>query len=67
MLMMMDPDSLAQTYWHLHIQDRTAWTQEIDLRPSNAAFLYQLYVCGNKKKLKKKKIQLGLTQSYGGH
>ncbi|PKI36498.1 hypothetical protein CRG98_043107 [Punica granatum] len=30
----MDPDSLAQTYWHLHIQDRTAWTQEIDLRPS---------------------------------
>lgn len=40
MLMMMDPDSLAQTYWHLHIQDRTAWTLEIDLRPSNAAFLY---------------------------
>ncbi|KAJ6930088.1 hypothetical protein NC652_013824 [Populus alba x Populus x berolinensis] len=32
--MMMDPDSLAQTYWHLHVQDRTAWTQEIDLRPS---------------------------------
>ncbi|KAJ6413043.1 hypothetical protein OIU84_005953 [Salix udensis] len=32
--MTMDPDSLAQTYWHLHAQDRTAWTQEIDLRPS---------------------------------
>ncbi|KAF9682359.1 hypothetical protein SADUNF_Sadunf05G0100800 [Salix dunnii] len=32
--MTMDPDSLAQTYWHLHVQDRTAWTQEIDLRPS---------------------------------
>ncbi|KAG6595047.1 uncharacterized protein LOC111463140 [Cucurbita moschata] len=31
----MDPDALAQTYWHLHVQDRTAWTQEIDLRPSN--------------------------------
>ncbi|GFY93831.1 NAD(P)-binding Rossmann-fold superfamily protein [Actinidia rufa] len=30
----MDPDALAQTYWHLHTQDRTAWTQEIDLRPS---------------------------------
>ncbi|XP_011039201.1 PREDICTED: inactive hydroxysteroid dehydrogenase-like protein 1 isoform X2 [Populus euphratica] len=34
--MMMDPDSLAQTYWHLHVQGRTAWTQEIDLRPSNS-------------------------------
>lgn len=30
----MDPDAVAQTYWHLHIQDRSAWTQEIDLRPS---------------------------------
>ncbi|KAK4760896.1 hypothetical protein SAY87_005789 [Trapa incisa] len=30
---LMDPDALAQTYWHLHVQDRTAWTQEIDLRP----------------------------------
>ncbi|CAM8921893.1 unnamed protein product [Rhodiola kirilowii] len=30
----MDPDALAQTYWHLHIQDRNGWTQEIDLRPS---------------------------------
>lgn len=31
---LMDPDSLAQTYWHLHLQDRSAWTQEIDLRSS---------------------------------
>ncbi|KAL6224784.1 hypothetical protein ACLB2K_003639 [Fragaria x ananassa] len=30
----LDPDAVAQTYWHLHIQDRSAWTQEIDLRPS---------------------------------
>ncbi|KAL2552004.1 NAD(P)-binding Rossmann-fold superfamily protein [Forsythia ovata] len=30
----MDPDGVAQTYWNLHIQDRSAWTQEIDLRPS---------------------------------
>ncbi|KAI4330301.1 hypothetical protein MLD38_028600 [Melastoma candidum] len=30
----MDPDVVAQTYWHLHIQDRAAWTHEIDLRPS---------------------------------
>uniref|UniRef100_A0A5B6ZM46 Putative NAD(P)-binding Rossmann-fold superfamily protein n=1 Tax=Davidia involucrata TaxID=16924 RepID=A0A5B6ZM46_DAVIN len=35
----MDPDALAQTYWYLHIQDRTAWTQEIDLRPSNSIFI----------------------------
>ncbi|EEF39997.1 very-long-chain 3-oxoacyl-CoA reductase [Ricinus communis] len=33
---LMDPDSLALTYWHLHVQDRFAWTQEIDLRPSNS-------------------------------
>ena len=31
---LVDPDALAQTYWHLHTQDRSAWTQEIDLRPS---------------------------------
>ncbi|XP_074294018.1 uncharacterized protein LOC141621331 [Silene latifolia] len=31
---LMDPDALAQTYWHLHLQDRSAWTQEIDLHPS---------------------------------
>ncbi|KAL8044440.1 hypothetical protein ABFX02_08G046900 [Erythranthe guttata] len=29
----MDPDVLAQTYWQLHVQDRSTWTQEIDLRP----------------------------------
>ncbi|XP_031275626.1 uncharacterized protein LOC116134098 isoform X1 [Pistacia vera] len=37
-MMTMDPDSLAQTYWHLHVQERTAWTQEMDLRPSNPGF-----------------------------
>ncbi|KAF9603948.1 hypothetical protein IFM89_039287 [Coptis chinensis] len=35
----MDPDALAQTYWYLHVQDRTAWTQEIDLRSSNQRYL----------------------------
>ncbi|XP_073047337.1 uncharacterized protein [Primulina eburnea] len=30
----MDPDAVAQTYWQLHAQDRCAWTQEIDLRPT---------------------------------
>ncbi|POO02760.1 Short-chain dehydrogenase/reductase [Trema orientale] len=34
----MDPDAVAQTYWHLHVQDRTTWTQEIDLRPSSTRF-----------------------------
>ncbi|KAL0377739.1 UNVERIFIED_CONTAM: hypothetical protein Sradi_3079400 [Sesamum radiatum] len=29
----MDPDVLAQTYWQLHVQDRSTWTQEMDLRP----------------------------------
>ncbi|KAK8687251.1 hypothetical protein V6N13_086077 [Hibiscus sabdariffa] len=37
-MMMMDPDALAQTYWHLHVQDRSGWTQEIDLRPSITRF-----------------------------
>ncbi|OMO56734.1 Short-chain dehydrogenase/reductase SDR [Corchorus capsularis] len=39
-VMVMDPDALAQTYWHLHVQDQTAWTQEIDLRPSITRFYY---------------------------
>ncbi|KAL5714244.1 hypothetical protein ACHQM5_016232 [Ranunculus cassubicifolius] len=34
----MDPDALAQTYWHLHVQDRSAWTQEIDIRSSNQRY-----------------------------
>ncbi|XP_047319066.1 estradiol 17-beta-dehydrogenase 1-like [Impatiens glandulifera] len=32
----MDPDGLAKIYWQLHTQERTAWTQEIDLRPANS-------------------------------
>ncbi|KAK9807199.1 hypothetical protein WJX73_007458 [Symbiochloris irregularis] len=27
------PDAIAETYWHLHQQHRSAWTQELDLRP----------------------------------
>ncbi|VFQ70376.1 unnamed protein product [Cuscuta campestris] len=34
----MDPDELARTYWHLHVQDRSAWTQEIDLRSFRSTF-----------------------------
>ncbi|WOK96215.1 hypothetical protein Cni_G04922 [Canna indica] len=33
---LMDPDALAQTYWHIHVQDKGAWTQEIDLRSSSS-------------------------------
>ncbi|KAG4930799.1 hypothetical protein AAZX31_17G168600 [Glycine max] len=34
----MDPDALAQTFWHLHVQDRNAWTLEMDLRSPSARF-----------------------------
>ena len=27
------PDAIAETYWQTHIQHRSAWTHEIDLRP----------------------------------
>lgn len=29
----LDSDAIADTYWMLHSQGRSAWTQEIDLRP----------------------------------
>ena len=32
------PDAIAETYWQLHAQDRTAWTLESDLRPSVESF-----------------------------
>lgn len=28
-----DPESIAETYWQLHRQPRDAWTHELDLRP----------------------------------
>jgi NAD(P)-dependent dehydrogenase (short-subunit alcohol dehydrogenase family) len=31
-------DAIAETYWHLHRQPRSAWAQEIDLRPFKEAF-----------------------------
>jgi NAD(P)-dependent dehydrogenase (short-subunit alcohol dehydrogenase family) len=31
---LMDPASIAETYWQLHLQPRDAWTHELDLRPS---------------------------------
>lgn len=31
-------DAIAETYWHLHRQPRSAWAQEIDLRPFKETF-----------------------------
>jgi len=31
-------DAIAETYWHLHRQPRSAWAQEIDLRPFKESF-----------------------------
>jgi NAD(P)-dependent dehydrogenase (short-subunit alcohol dehydrogenase family) len=29
----LDPDAIAESYWQLHCQPRSAWTHELDLRP----------------------------------
>lgn len=34
----LSPDSIADTYFQLHCQDRTTWTLELDLRPSIERF-----------------------------
>jgi NAD(P)-dependent dehydrogenase (short-subunit alcohol dehydrogenase family) len=34
----LSPDAIAETYWQLHRQDPSAWTQELDLRPSTEKF-----------------------------
>ena len=31
-------EAIAQTYWTLHCQDSSAWTHELDLRPSKEPF-----------------------------
>ncbi len=33
-----DPESIAEAYWQLHLQKRNAWTHELDLRPWMEAF-----------------------------
>jgi NAD(P)-dependent dehydrogenase (short-subunit alcohol dehydrogenase family) len=35
---LLSPAAIAETYWHLHTQDPSAWTHEIDLRPSVEKF-----------------------------
>ncbi|CAF2984406.1 unnamed protein product [Rotaria sp. Silwood2] len=34
----LNSDAIAETYWQLHIQPRSTWTQELDLRPSVEEF-----------------------------
>ncbi len=31
-------DAIAETYWHIHKQPKTAWAQEVDLRPYKEPF-----------------------------
>lgn len=35
---MLSPDSIAETYWQLHLQHPSAWTLELDVRPSAESF-----------------------------
>lgn len=35
---MLSPEAIAETYWQLHTQNRTAWTLELDLRPAVESF-----------------------------
>lgn len=35
---LLQPDAIAESYWQLHAQHRSAWTQELDLRPFKEPF-----------------------------
>ncbi|WP_336327500.1 SDR family NAD(P)-dependent oxidoreductase [Halovenus sp. HT40] len=35
---LLDPDEIAESYWHLVEQDETTWTLELDLRPAVEEF-----------------------------
>ncbi|MEW6635510.1 MAG: SDR family oxidoreductase [Actinomycetota bacterium] len=35
---MLSPEAIADAYWRIHTQDRTAWTLELDLRPAVERF-----------------------------
>jgi len=35
---LLSPESIAEQYWQLHLQGRTSWTLELDLRPSVEKF-----------------------------
>jgi len=29
----LDPGAIAENYWRLHVQPKSAWSHELDLRP----------------------------------
>jgi NAD(P)-dependent dehydrogenase (short-subunit alcohol dehydrogenase family) len=35
---LLKPDAIAETYWHLAHQERSAWTMELDVRPFKEKF-----------------------------
>jgi len=35
---LLKPETIAEAYWGLIQQDRTAWSLEVDLRPNNETF-----------------------------
>jgi NAD(P)-dependent dehydrogenase (short-subunit alcohol dehydrogenase family) len=35
---LLHPDAIAETYWQLHRQHRSAWTHELDVRPYKESF-----------------------------
>ena len=35
---MLRPEAIADAYWALHVQDRTAWSLDLDLRPYKEPF-----------------------------
>jgi hypothetical protein len=35
---LLSPEAIADVYWYLHAQHRSAWTQELELRPHAETF-----------------------------
>ena len=35
---MLKPEAIAETYWHMAHQDRSAWTAELEVRPFKEKF-----------------------------
>lgn len=35
---LLQPDAIAESYWQLHLQQQSAWTHELDLRPFREPF-----------------------------